>query len=172
MLFPQRPRRGAVPSFNGRDWEPSSALAGGLSLNSFNDVTDLTNVPTWLKVGTRTYENFSAAALTSSLTLFALAPMGLIQAVKIKHSTAFAGGAIASYTVSVGIVGTVAKYAAAFDVFQAVSGTAFQLSATAGSESHTAAVAITITATSTVANLDAATAGAVDVWALLSMAGP
>ncbi len=159
-----------VHAYDGTDWGATSRLPAGLTLNTQNDVGDITNVPTWLMVGTRTYSDFATAGLTSSIALFNLAAAGIIHGVKIKHSIAFAGGAIATYTVSVGIVGTVAKYAAAYDVFQAVSGTAFQLSTTVGSESHTAGTSIIATATSTVANLDQATAGAVDIWALLSRA--
>lgn len=125
----------------------------------------------WVKVGVAiSHTAFQTAALTNSITLFTLAAAGVIHAVKIKHSVAFAGAAIASYTLSVGIGGTLAKYASAFDVFQAVSNTAFQLSAVTGSENNGATTPILITATSTGANLSASTAGTVDVWALLSVA--
>jgi hypothetical protein len=99
---------------------------------------------------------------------FALPAGGIIQAVKIKHSTAFGGGAISAYTIAVGISGTPAKYSAAYNVFQAVSATRMQVTGTVGQESHTAAVAIRATATSTTANLDAATAGVAEIWILWS----
>ncbi len=169
-LFPTRPRIGSVQTFSGTDWEAAVSLNGGLTINARNVVSEVTNVPTWLKVGTRSFTDFSAAATTSTITMFSLVPGGVIQAVKIKHSAAFGGGAIATYTVSVGISGTLAKYATAFDVFQAASGTALQLSSTVGTESHTAEVAITATATSSGANLNAATVGTLDVWALVSRA--
>lgn len=128
-------------------------------------------VPIWVKVGNAiSHVAFQTAGLTQSITLFSLAAAGVIHAVKIKHSTAFAGGAIATYTIQVGIGGTLNKYASAFDVFQAVSNTAFQVSSTIGSESNGAATNILATATSTVANLNASTAGVVDIWALLSKA--
>lgn len=151
----------------------SPGSAGGLQATApaGSNATNVGSVPQWVKVGSAiAHTAFQTAATTNSITLFTLVPAGVIQAVKIKHSTAFAGAAITAYTLSVGIGGTVAKYASAFDVFQAVSNTAFQLSAVTGSENHGAATPITITATSTGANLSASTAGVVDVWALLSVA--
>ncbi len=125
--------------------------------------------PRWFKVGSAfTAADFSKAATTNSINLFVLPAKATIHAIKIKHSQAFAGGAISAYTVSVGIVGTVAKYATAFDVFQTVASSALQSSSNLGSEDDVSGTQITITATSTGANLSAATAGSVDVWALLS----
>lgn len=149
------------------------AVAGGLSGFSTAspgvDPTAIGAVPVWVKVGNAiAHTAFQTAATTLSITLFTLAAAGLIHAVKIKHSTAFGGGAITAYTLSVGIAGTLAKYASAFDVFQAVSNTAFQTSSVLGSENNGAGTAILITATSTTANLNASTTGVVDVWALLS----
>jgi len=124
----------------------------------------------WQKVGVALpFTTFQTAGLTINVNLFLLVPAGTIHAIKIKHSTNFTGGAIATCLLSVGIAGSVAKYASAFDVFQAASATAFQVSSTVGSESHTAAVQITCTMTSTVANLSALTQGTVDIWALLGV---
>lgn len=127
-------------------------------------------VPIWVKVGSVPYTSFQTAATTNSITLFSLIAAGIIHETKIKHSVAFSGAAIASVTVSVGISGTNDKYASAFDVLQAVSATAFELSDSLGSESHTAATNITITAVSSGTNLSALSAGSVDVWAKLSVA--
>lgn len=123
--------------------------------------------PIWRKY-TVGFADLATAATTNNITLVTLPIGAVVHAVKQKHSTAFAGGAISAYTTSVGITGNLTKYAAAFNVFQAVSATAQQITATAGTESHTAAVALKIAATSTDANLDAATAGSVDVWVLMS----
>lgn len=126
--------------------------------------------PAWVRVGAGLYfPAFAAAALSKNLNLFQLAPGQIIHAVKIKHSEAFGGGAISACTISVGIAGSNAKYAAAFDVFQAISATAYQLSTTVGAESAAAATQITATATAVGANLNAATSGQVDIWALLSV---
>lgn len=144
---------------------PSTRLPAGA------DVATAGSEPRWYRVGAAlSYTTFQTAALTKTNTLFSLPAGGIIHQVKVKHSTAFAGGAIASLVLSVGKSGTADKYASDFDVMQAVSATAFELSNALGTESHTAAADITITATSTVANLSALTAGVVDVWALISVA--
>jgi hypothetical protein len=137
------------------------------------DPTQAGFVPQWVKVGVAIpHTSFQTAGLTLSITLFSLVAGGVIHAVKIKHSVAFAGPAIATYTISVGIAGTLAKYASAFDVFQAVSNIAFQTSSVLGSESNGAAINILATAVSTGANLSVSTAGSVDIWALISKALP
>lgn len=152
-------------SVNRTGWDtPASQVGAG-------SVSLLTPVPTWIKVGVGiTATALAAAALTNSITLFSLIPGGVIHAVKIKHSTAFGGGLIAAYTVSVGIAGTLAKYAPAFDVFQAPGATVMENSFIGGSENQATAVNILLSAFSVGANLDQATAGVVDIWALLSKA--
>lgn len=110
----------------------------------------------------------AAAALTNDIEVYSLAAGEVIHGVKIKHSAAFSGGTLASYTVSVGIVGNLVKYASAFDVFQATSNTTFQLSNSFGSENHGAATSIRLAAVSTGDNLNQASAGSVDVWILVS----
>lgn len=127
------------------------------------------SLPKWLHFS-MDFSDFAAAALTSSPEVYSLPAGGVIHAVKIKHSEAFAGGDIASYTISVGIVGTEAKYAAAFNVFQAPGATVQQLTGTLGTENHGAATSIKATAVSTVGDLDEATDGAVDIWILTSVA--
>lgn len=126
--------------------------------------------PVWVKV-TKTFSDFSAAATTNSINIYGLGAGWVLHAVKIKQSTAFSGGAIASYTVSVGVSGNNAKYASAFDVFQAVAATTLQVTGTVGCESQGAIVQLTATATSTGANLNAAAAGSVDIWLLVSNPG-
>lgn len=143
---------------------PLSAAAG-------TNPANIGFTPTWVKVGVAIpYTSFQTAATTNSIALFTLAIAGVIHAVKIKHSTAFSGAAITAVTMSVGISGTNDKYASAFDVFQAVSNTAFEMSSSGYAENHGATAAITVTSISTGANLTALSAGAVDIWALLSVA--
>ena len=125
--------------------------------------------PSWVKV-TLAFGAFSAAALTSNANLYSLPAGGVLHAVKIKQSASFTGGAVASCTVSVGISGNNAKYATAFDVFQASAATTFQVTGTVGGEDQAAAFQLTATAISTGANLNALTAGSVDVWLLISVA--
>lgn len=123
--------------------------------------------PTWIKV-TKTYSDLSAASTTNDVELFSLPAAGIVHMVRIKHSTAFAGGSISAYTVSVGITGNLAKYASAFDVFQAVADTTLQLSDGPFTEDAGSATSVRLAATSTSDNLDQATAGSVDVHALVS----
>lgn len=132
-------------------------------------ISDVTVFPAWVKT-TLSYTQFQAASTTNSITLLVLPAGGVIHSVKIKHSTAFAGTSITAMTVSVGVTGTLNKYASAFDVYQAVSDTTFQLSTGAGSENHGSATNILATGTSTGANLNALTQGSVDVWVLMSKA--
>lgn len=122
----------------------------------------------WTKY-TLTEAAFTAAAMNESVTLFTLPAGGVIHGVKIKHSTAFSGGGAAVVTISVGIVGNTTKYASAFDVFQATGATVYQLSTTAGGESHAAPTAIVAELVSDV-NVGDLTAGSVDIWVLTSKA--
>lgn len=122
-----------------------------------------TNVPTCTKY-TVPYTSVQTAATTNSVTLFTLPAQGKITGLTIKHSTAFAGTSITAVTASVGKSGSTSAYAAAFNILQAVSSTAFQDDGghfSADFASH----AVTATFTSTGANLSALTAGSVDIWA-------
>ena len=151
----------------------SKGLANGVA--SLDANTTLTaaqipaSVPQWVKV-TKTFTDLSFAGTTNDIQVYSLPAGGIIMGVKIKHSTAFSGGSISAYTVSVGISTNFTKYASAFDVFQAVSGTTFQLTDSFGSEDHGAATSIRLQAISTGGNLSTATAGSVDVWILVSVA--
>ena len=113
---------------------------------------------------------FTAAATSESIMLFTLEAGGVIHAVKIKHSTAFTGGTLTAFTVEVGISGSTTKYASAFDVFQAITATTFQITEVVDSEDHGAGTTIQITARSVGDNVVSATAGSVDVWVLVSKA--
>lgn len=150
----------------------SGSGPGGLEQpNNINNVlTALAPTPMWVRVGSGLPFNiFQTAALTLNINLFSLPAAAIIHATRIKHSVAFAGTSITAVNLSVGISGTVAKYASAFDIFQAVSATAYQNSATFNSESFTASTQITATITSIGANLSALTTGNVDIWCLLSL---
>jgi hypothetical protein len=127
----------------------------------------------WTKY-TKTYADFSTGATTNNIELFSLPAGGIVHAVKIKHSTYFRGGAISAYTISVGIAASLAKYAAAYSVYQATGDAVFQIAAVPStqiaSESHAASTSVRAAATSTGANLSAATSGVVDIWVLTSLA--
>jgi len=119
---------------------------------------------------TFTAAQLAAAALTNTVTLTALPAKTVVHAVVIKHSAAFGGGTIATYTVAVGITGSLAKYATAFDVFQAPGAAVAQVSSGgADVESFTASANLLLTATATGGNLNTATTGSVTVWVLTSV---
>jgi len=148
------------------------AVSGIATLNGSTEVVQSPAsklIPRWLKF-TVAESAFTAAATTEDVELFILAAGGVIHGVKIKHSASFTGGTLSAFTLSVGITGTLAKYASAFDVFQAAAGTTFQLTNTIGSEDHGATTSIRLAAVSVGDNVVAATAGSVDVWVLVSEA--
>lgn len=115
-----------------------------------------------------TFGTFTAAALTQDISLFSLGIKQYINDIKIVPTTAFSGGAIASYTLSVGIVGSLAKYCPAKNVFTGNTTTTEIHGCIAGLESVSAATDIRIAATTTGANLNAATLGAASVYVLVS----
>lgn len=120
-------------------------------------------VSRWVKV-TKTFTDFSFAGLTTDIDVFTLPARGVITKVVLKHTTAFSGGAIASYTVSVGITGNFTKYATAFNVFQATGDTVFGFNNLQNMENFGATTSIRAEATATGDNLDQAAAGSVDIY--------
>lgn len=124
----------------------------------------------WTKY-TKTFADLSTAGLTNNIELFSLAAKEMIHAVIMKCSTLFTGGAIATYTLSVGITGTLGKYVAILDAKQAVGNQVFGpglAAALLSPENFGASTSIKLSAISTVANLNAATQGSVDVFVLKS----
>lgn len=124
------------------------------------------NTAQWKKV-TKVYTDFSTAGVTNNIEIYLLPAKGVIHAVLVSPTVAFAGGLIATYTISVGIAGTLAKYAPATNAF-----TGFTLpviSVITGIESLSGTTSIKASAISTVGNLSAATAGSVDFYLLISL---
>ena len=124
-------------------------------------------IPTWYHYRYK-YSDFAVAGTDALVTPDELGPAQIILLCKVKHEVAFAGGAISAYTIEVGIAGDTTKYHAAFDVFQAVGPTVYNIDDTVQSESHTANAPWIVTARSTGANLDQATAGIVDIAMLIT----
>lgn len=115
---------------------------------------------------TVTHTQLQAAALTNDITIYTLAPKEMVLNIWMKHSVAFSGGLIATYTLSVGIIGSLLKYLAAKDVAAVVGDTVQYglLTPAPLVESHANSTALRLSAISTVGNLDASVAGSVDVW--------
>lgn len=120
------------------------------------------------------YQDLSAAATTQTINLpwnaqavnpqnFTIPQGGKMLGVMVHHTVAFAGPSITAMTVSVGVSGTATFFTAAFDVFQAVANTTLQETAMFKSGSLVA-VPVTVTFTSTGANISVLTAGSVDIY--------
>jgi glucose dehydrogenase len=121
--------------------------------------------PFWVKK-TLTYADFEAVATTDDASVYTLPIGATVHQVVIKVNTPFTGGSLSTYTISLGVSGTVTKYLAATSVF---SGTAIT-----GSTANTAPVSFSgttdIRAYATGShNLSTATAGSIDVYALVSV---
>ena len=84
--------------------------------------------------------DFTAVANSEDILIATLAAGSVVHAVQIKHSVAFTGGGIASYTLSVGITGNLDRYASPFDVFPAPA--AGNLQDTGLKEGNTTAVRV------------------------------
>lgn len=124
-----------------------------------------TAVPIWTCV-TKTSADFATASLTNNIQAFTLPAGGIIHAVQVIPITTFSGGAILTYTISVGTTGTPTKYSTATNVFTGATLPAPQ--ASMGIENISASTNIVARATSTVGLLNAATQGSVKICALIS----
>lgn len=108
--------------------------------------------------------DLAAAALSNAVVIYTVPAMQVIEKIIIKHSAAFGGGTIASYTVEIGNGSMSNKYTSAFDVFQAADDQSFQISSSADVESFATTSNLLITARSTGDNLSSATTGSVTIW--------
>ena len=142
---------------------PASAgeIGSTLLYGASGDLTWSGSVAGWVNYSL-TDADLTAAATSQEITLFTSTGSQVIEGVIIKHPTSFTGGGCSAVTTSVGITGNTAKFAAAFDVFQAPGATVFQ-------SSHQATPEFTSTAVfarfdSTGCNVNALTAGDIDIW--------
>lgn len=111
--------------------------------------------------------DLTAAATSEAITLFTLKKGDAILGIRIKHSTAFAGGSVSAMTVSVGSTSAgAAGYASAFDIFQAVGATTFQMTSAFNAGTY-ADEATTATFTATGDNVVNLTAGQVEIDVLI-----
>lgn len=120
----------------------------------------------WIKI-IESYTDFSTAGATSEIEIFTLPIKGVIHACQIYAPTLFSGGTITSYTISVGIAGNAVKYGIAASVF--TGATLPAINVLTGAESMTATTSIKATATATVGLLNAAIAGAVEIYLYISI---
>lgn len=128
---------------------------------------------------TLTYADLTAAASSQEIQLlfnppaspisivtpqpFQLYAGSVMLGVRIIASTAFRGGSLSAMTVSVGASGDSTRFAAAFDIYQAVGPTVLQETAEFKSGSSLA-IPVTVTFSATGDNVRAVTAGLVDIF--------
>ena len=125
------------------------------------------NIPAWQKLSV-VHTQFQTGGLTQNISLYALPAGGLIHGVKLKPSVAFAGAGITGYFLSIGFIGALDDLLIEYPVTAAVANDTFAISQTFDSRNHGAAVDVRIAARSTGANLNQSTAGAADIWLLIS----
>lgn len=130
-------------------------------------------VPTWFDCIDFTFADFTGfAALVGDVEKYSLPARCTVEGVALHTSIPFAGPGITGLTLSVGLVGNLAKYLPPYDAFAASSdtriGTANQLFA----ENLGAATSIRLSAASVGANLSALTAGAGCLWLKVAKLNP
>lgn len=150
---------------------------GGLGYHSYNFLQKKAEAahftaaqqgsPQWIKI-TKSYSDFSTAGLTNDISIYTLPIKGYIHDVKIVPTTAFSGGLISAYTVSVGTSGSLAKYAIAANTFTGNTTLAAVHAPIAGLESTSGTTDIRAQAVAITGLLNTATAGSVDIYLLVS----
>jgi hypothetical protein len=124
----------------------------------------LVTFPQWAKV-TIGYAALAAAALTNDVLLgISIPTRGVLEGLVIKHTTAFAGGAVSAVKIDIGVAGELDRFLSDFDVFQAVNDAASEFVGQASLGSFSAPLALRIRATAVGANLDQISQGSIDVW--------
>lgn len=113
---------------------------------------------------TLSYADLQTAAMTNNIELFDLPASAMLTSVFIKHNTAFAGGAIATMTASVGIATDYQRFIDQFNIAQAVSDSNYDSIMANYLGSWANATTIYLQAVSTGANLSALTSGSVTIY--------
>jgi len=127
-------------------------------------------VPTWFKF-TLSHTQLQAAALTNSITLYALPAGCIIHGVKLKHSVTFDGPAITEYHLALGFAGEIEALLIEYDVEStAVANDNFAIAQTFDSRNHAAATNVLVSARAVGANLNTSTQGTAEIWLLVSKA--
>lgn len=132
-------------------------------------------IPAWFHYEVTAAE-LAAAATTNNIELVELPAGAIVHAAKIKHGEAFAGGAISAYTLSLGVATDLDRYSGGttVNVADAPAADNYDVKLPDGGllrgESHDLPWSLRVAATSTGANLSAATAGYAEIWLLLSVA--
>lgn len=151
----------------------ANIISGGSALTAPANVA-VTGVPGWVKVS-KAYTDFSDASTSKTVTLYTLPARGILHKVVIKSSTAWAGTGVTNV---LGSVKNNTNTVTTLDLDTAVADSHYSAVEDRDTVSTpytgldyvtfagTRAVALTVDSTG--ANLDQLTAGAVDVWLLVS----
>lgn len=155
------------------------ALGGGGGLHTqilqnqdgtIADLSDITKTSTtWVHLTTLTNSSFSVAATTTTInSSYTLPAKSVINAVVINPTTAFSGGGLTGYNISIGgtVSGVSNKYTSLASIYTGASFTA--INNLFGMESFSSSSVITVFAKSSGGNLNAATQGAVDIYLLIN----
>lgn len=130
----------------------------------------LSATPSWSKLTeSLAYSAFATAATSQNVPLATLPGGCIVHGIKIIVRNAFAGPSISTYTLSVGTAANPTQLASAFGVTSAANSTNFQLSSNFIEYDDANPTSIIAQAVCTGANLNAATSGVVDIYALLSV---
>ena len=108
---------------------PTAGFVDGTTIKRDNVTGQLSAGPfsPIFKKITKTFSDLTYAGLTNDVEILLLPAGGVIHCMKMKHSAAFTGGAISSYTLSVGISALLNKYMVARNCFVAPSNTGFAI---------------------------------------------
>ena len=141
----------------------ASADAAALSAIEAQEAAEsIEGVSLWVRTVVP-FASLSTAGLVATVDLNILPARGAIERIVVKHSEAFAGGAISALVVDVGVTGALDKYLSGFDVFQTVSDDAFESQVASDVPSFAAPTTLKLTATAVGANLSALSAGSLEV---------
>lgn len=123
----------------------------------------------WVKV-TKSYTDFATASLTNDISIYTLPTKGYVHDVKIVPRVAFSGGVISATTISVGISGSLAKYAIAANVFTGNTTLGLVHTPIAGLENTagTTDIRASIIAVGVAQTLNNLSAGTVDIYLYIS----
>lgn len=109
-----------------RSMKPTESLVNPLGLQILDNKIHLGNKVGYFRKYTVGYADLSAAALTNNVEIFQLPENGVLQAVKIKHSAAFTGGAVSALKLDVGVATDLGRYISQYDAHGAPGGAVYR----------------------------------------------
>lgn len=141
----------------------TGSVSNSLTVAKVNNIA-ASAYPHWIKI-TKAYTDFATGSTTNTITVYTPAANEVVEAVKMIPTTAFTGGLIATYTLSMGQLSAVDLLSAGsvFTVPSVSFGAANVVNTSIASPP-----VVTVTAISTVGNLSAATQGSVNFWLKVS----